>query len=62
MTHPQTTEQGVQTRTVFVDRAGAQARAEGMQRRGLTLSEIAEAMDCRRVTIVHMLYWGKVRS
>lgn len=49
-------------RTVFVNRAAAKLTAEKLQRRGQTLSEIAEAMDCSRASIVHLLYWEAVRS
>jgi orotate phosphoribosyltransferase-like protein len=49
-----------QVRTRFLDPIAARERAEALQRKGKTLSEIAEEMDCRREAIVHMLYWEKV--
>ncbi len=58
------TESGheVVVRTRFIDPAGARRRAKELQKRGLTLSEIAEEMDCRREAVAHMLYWEAVRS
>jgi len=38
------------------------ANARRLQRKGMTLSEIAEEMDCRRATIVRMLYWEVVND
>lgn len=46
---------------IFLDPLGARRQAAALQRKGLTLSEIAEEMDCRREAVVHMLYWEKVR-
>lgn len=63
MTSPILEQQRAQIiRTRFIDPVGTRRRAEKLQRQGLTLSEIAEEMDCRREAIVHMLYWEKVRS
>lgn len=38
------------------------ANARRLQRKGMTLSEIAEEMDCRRSTIERMLYWEVVND
>ena len=34
--------------------------ARRLQRKGLTLSEIAEELDCRRSSVERMLYWEVV--
>lgn len=36
--------------------------ARRMQRKGLTLSEIAEELDCRRSAVERMLYWEVVNA
>jgi orotate phosphoribosyltransferase-like protein len=38
------------------------ANARRLQRKGFTLSEIAEEMDCRRSTIERMLYWEVIND
>lgn len=38
------------------------ARARQLQRKGMTLSEIAEELDCRRSVIERMLYWEVVND
>jgi orotate phosphoribosyltransferase-like protein len=43
------------------DRARTRREAEDLQKKGMTLSEIAVELDCDRDTILDMLYWGKVR-
>lgn len=47
-------------RTRFLDPIGVKTRAQELQRKGKTLSEIAEEIDCRREAIVQMLYWDRV--
>lgn len=36
------------------------AKARRLQCRGMTLSEIAEELDCRRSVVERMLYWDVV--
>jgi hypothetical protein len=37
-------------------------QGEALQRKGLTLSEIAERLDLRRAHVANLLYWEKVRD
>jgi len=43
-------------------RSATKFMAQALQRKGRTLSEIAEELDCRRETIVQMLYSEVVRD
>jgi hypothetical protein len=45
-----------------VSRSALKFMAQALQRKGRTLSEIAEELDCRRETIVQMLYVEVVRD
>jgi ParB-like chromosome segregation protein Spo0J len=37
-------------------------QGEALQRKGFTLSEIAERLDLRRAHVANLLYWEKVRD
>lgn len=56
------TAEGYVVRTRFLDPVGTRLKAQAFQRKGMTLSEIAEEMDCRREAIVQMLYWERVND
>ena len=77
MTHSQTTQTGrggegarfmhqeklrLAAQRAATVRSVLKGKAQSLQRQGNTLSEIAETLDCRRETIVNLLYWEVVRD
>ncbi len=49
-------------KSLAFDRFSITTNATALQHRGLTFTEIAELLDCRRETIVNLLYWDKVAT